>query len=552
MTSSSAPAPEGEPGAAPRTTTRAAAIAGPLAALLIGGLAVLVHGGWYRSDQQEFSRFNLPAFDPYVYVAMAEQPQFFTVAPWGYRVLTPGVVHLVGPRNVVRGYRGVMVGGVVVASLLVFLWLRALGHAALPSLLGVAAFAASRPVGECVRSVFVSEPLSVAIELAFLTAVQWGAGLPVLALLLCLMAASKEIWVLLLPLVYLARRREDGTRAAAATLLTALPALVVAVALRWWWAPQIRPDRPQLSLDQTQLAWAWLRATWPETWPVLVLDGITPLAVLGLLHPAGRAFARRYAWLAAPLALLALTAWLYVPARHAMPYFGANTGRLMVYVLPFLVPLALFALDRVRPSWRPPISPPDRRATRLDRLAAVGLVAAVALPFLALDRYRRVPLHERRDGPLVLTVCRETLRAARRLEAGRSIVWDLSGEGYRRGEADPRRMSAMRWYLRDGWGDSPAFSSGPAAMTAAEATILLPCLRPHDLEISLGLDGLPGVRLEVLVNGKPVGTWRPDAPLRVPASGLFRGDNLLTLRGGPGGVRLRSVTYAAAGTNAGP
>jgi len=36
---------------------------------------------------------------------MAERPAVFTVAPWGYRVLVPSVVHAMGFRNVVRGFK---------------------------------------------------------------------------------------------------------------------------------------------------------------------------------------------------------------------------------------------------------------------------------------------------------------------------------------------------------------------------------------------------------------------------------------------------------------
>src|SRR5262249_60884273 len=59
-----------------------------LAAALMLSL-VLVSYARHRDEVGWFGRHQLPAFDAYVYVAAAEHPRFFTVAPWGYRVLTP-------------------------------------------------------------------------------------------------------------------------------------------------------------------------------------------------------------------------------------------------------------------------------------------------------------------------------------------------------------------------------------------------------------------------------------------------------------------------------
>ena len=65
----------------------------------------------YAGEIQQYDAFHLPAFDPYVYVAMAEHPSFFTVAPWGYRVLTPWALQLLGQANAVQAYRlGLSVG----------------------------------------------------------------------------------------------------------------------------------------------------------------------------------------------------------------------------------------------------------------------------------------------------------------------------------------------------------------------------------------------------------------------------------------------------------
>jgi hypothetical protein len=512
----------------------------PLLACLVALMAVLVPYVRYRGEILEFSPYQLPAFDPYVYVAMAEHPSFFTVAPWGYRVLTPWIVHALGLPNVVQGYRLELVAGLTLAGALLFYFLRALGHATVPALAAVVVFGVSPPVVECVRSVFVTEPFTVALEIGFLLAVQTGTSVPLLSLLLTLLASSKEIWVLLLPLVYLAARGSARARALA-TLAAGLPPLAVAVALRRWWIPHIVTPHPHIGTPALAAALRELRTTWPETWPGLVLYGVTPLAVAGLLHPEGRAYARRYGALALALTAVALTASVNIPSRTFRPLFGANTTRLMLFVLPLLLPLALFALDRLYRSWRRP-PPPAPARPRLAAVAAVGVAACVAFPFVALDRYRRVPLHERRYGPLVLAVCRETLRTARRLEAGRRVTFDLSAEG----EGDPSDslpVKRIRWFLRDGWGGDPAFASGPVRTTADEATLLLPCLRPRPVAVTLGVDAAAGERLDVLVNRKIVGRWREGVALIVPAETLFRGDNILTLHGRAGAAQLRSVSY---------
>jgi hypothetical protein len=277
------------------------------------------------------------------------------------------------------------------------------------------------------------------------------------------------------------------------------------------------------------------------------------LALAGLAHPAGRAFARRYGLLALALTALALTAWLYVPSRVVHPFYGANTTRLMIYVVPLLLPMALFAVDLVWPARaaamaaraevpEPPPDSPSRARTVVTALASIAVAVCMAVPFLALDRYRRLPLHDRRDGPLVLATCRESLRTARRLDSGRLVTFDLAmPEDVETG--DPRFMTLVRWYLRAGWEDGSDHALGPARMVAGEATLLLPCFRPRPIALTLALDAPAGATVEVLANGTPLGTWAPDQTMVVPASALFRGDNLVTLRGPKGEIRLRGLAY---------
>src|SRR5262249_18389781 len=148
------------------------------------------------------------------YIAMAEHPAVFSVAPWGYRVLTPALVHALPVRTVVRGFRYVTLGSFALAGALLFLYLRRLGHGEGPALLAAAAFAVSGPVHEALAARFLVEPLAFALELALLLALEAGAGAGVLVLLVLLGVLAKEFFLLLVPLVYLARCGRDGDRRA--------------------------------------------------------------------------------------------------------------------------------------------------------------------------------------------------------------------------------------------------------------------------------------------------------------------------------------------------
>jgi hypothetical protein len=92
----------------------------------------------------------------------------------------------------------------------------------------------------------------------------------------------------------------------------------------------------------------------------------------------------------------------------------------------------------------------------------------------------------------------------------------------------------MRWFLREGWGARPQYGMGAVRMQAREASLLVPCFAPRELEVLVTLRVKAAEVVGVRVNGTPVGEVRAEpvgAPstVRVPATGLFRGDNVLTL-----------------------
>ena len=487
-------------------------------------------------------RFTLPAFDAYAYMAMADHPRFFTVAPWGYRVLTPWLVHALPVGNAARGFRYAMLWGLTLAGGLLFLFLRRLGHGPWAAIAGVLVFSLSPPVGEAIRNRFLAEPLGIVLVLAFLLALEAGAGLAVYVLLAVLAALCKEgLLALLLPLVFFGLREREGTRRAVlAALIVAAPAVAVAVGLPAWWTPHLSAALPGLSPMQTAAA----AVSWWREWigPIL-LFGLTPLAALGALRPKARPLIRRYAYLPVATFAAALIAATYTGSGGQGHFFAADVPRLLLYALPILIALALVAVDRVWPHLQPP-----RAATaipRAGRVAATVLaLAAAAAPFLTVDRYRRVDLRGARDGPYVLAVCRETLRGAGRLERGQPVAFEAETQRFAWGESDPGQLDRMRWFLRAGWGDLAHYGTGDIVMHEGKAELLVPVLKPRDLDLELVTESSGGARLGVAVNGRSVGETPPGGGrtlVRVPAALLFRGDNVATLSSAEGatGARLR-------------
>jgi hypothetical protein len=517
---------------------------GVLLALVVALAALGLQQRRVSDPHVRYDRFSLPAFDAYVHVAMAERPAVFSVAPWGYRVLAPAAAAAL-PGNAVQGFRRLAFLSLLAAAVLLHFFLRRIGLGRRPALLGAAAFALSPPVAESLRYVFLDEPLSSALEIAFLLALASGAGTGALALLLTVWALAKELWPLFLPLVLLREWRRGPRAALAATLAVAAGPLAVTLILReWWWRT---PSAATVTGDAGWLeATAIALASWRQ-WagPMLIL-GLTPLAVVGALRYRAHPFAARYGGLAAILLFVPLFAASYVSGS----FFAADVTRLLLYALPLLIALALMAFFPLASAPEPP--PPARAALRASIVGAVAAAAIVISLPLFLDRYRRIDLRGARDGPLVLALCRESLQAAQRLQRDRPVVLNAATTGYEWGVSPPEEMGRMRWFLREGWGARAHYGTGDVVMQEARASLLVPCLRPRELEAVLRLDAPSPRAVEVLVNGRRlgermVGPSGDEAVLRLPAGALFRGDNVLTLSAPDGpGLRFRSLVLRPA------
>lgn len=486
--------------------------AGPLLALLV----VLAALAWRDAP---FNLDGQPA-DSWIYTAISDEPAVFTAQPWGFRVLGPWLVHLL-PAGV--GFERLSPAALALTGALLFLYLRRWGSSPAVALAGVAAFAFSAPVAVSIDNPYLCEPVTVLAEVTFLLAVQSGAGLGVLALLGVLAALSKEILVVLLPLVYFERRlRTSHARALGAAAVVALPALAAHVLMRAAWVPHLRTvySPPDLGIVTT-----WLLPRLGEGETGILLGGVLPLALLGALRRKSRPYLWAAGYLAAAFLFLPFVAWAYDPRPNRIPFFDATVRRLLIYALPVLLPLAALAVDRLLPHLKAP-EPAVPRPRRALNVAAYAAALALGLaPLWAMDDYRRIELNRGGlYGPVIRAICHQTLRLAELVEKGGWAAYPIS-------DKDPRAWR-IRWFLRDGWGSFPYYERR-VTMQAPEASVLLPCLRPRPLELALDVTGPGPASLEVRVNGSgvgrvEVGVERREQRLAIPPQLLFRGDNLLS------------------------
>ena len=481
-------------------------------------------------------------------MAMADAPSVFTLPPWGWRLLTPWLVHAL-PIQSSRGFAWVGHVFLTLSGGLLFLFLRRLGCGPQAALIGVAAFAFSEPVEAAVAYPFLAEPVTLVLVLALLWALESGCGAGPLALVATLGALSKEVVILLLPVTFFARRDRDGNaRALTTTLLAGAPALLATFLMRHAWAPA-RPAPFAADADAFWLA-LWRLLDGAGEWlPVAALGGLTPLAVLGALRAPGRLLLRRYGYAITVCWALPFAASVYTGDKTA-PLFLDDIPRLLVYALPLVVALALFAWDGAFAHLEPPGL---RFVYGTGAAVATGLLALSlgALPALALDPYRRADLSGPRDGRLVLTFCRESLAEARRLEQGRQVDYDPEQRSFVPRKTYPELMGRMRWFLRDGWGAAAPYGVGPVVAQSPSAALVLPCLRPEDLNATLSLQAPGALPVRVAVNGRVVAELqaRPEPDrlrVLVPGGLLFRGDNEVRLLAPEAGVRLLGLRVRAA------
>jgi hypothetical protein len=514
--------------------------------------AACLAGQWalHRQAREGYDRDFLPAYDAYAYVAMAEQPRYFTVAPWGYRILTPVLVWAL-PVGVVDGFALVTFAGLLVSAVLLQAFLARLGHSLPATAIAAAAFAFLGPTAEVIEYPFLVEPVTLALEVAFLLALAGRGTTGLLALLAVLGALSKELHLMLVPLVFFARVERDGARGALRkTAIVGAAAIAATVLLRTWVPLSDAPTLGRPPLEAVLQAW---RRDWPQTWRGALMLGLVPLALAGAVLPRARPFLRRFGYGLAVTLVVPFAAFVNVGDPRVI-FFGKNTERLLLYAIPFLVPLALHAIDALRGRPAPETDAGTGARSWVDRTAAAAAAVTLLAVGLGVDRYRRLDLRGTRDGPLALAFCRESLAAAHRLARGRFTSFDPGRDRFVAGESDARDLGRMRWYLREGWGPRPwSISAAEVFSQEPRATLVVPCLAPADWQIALWLSASVPATVRVDVNGRPVGEAEvvPQARrvvVTVPREALFRGDNLVGLAAPAPGVRLHRFSVRPAGS----
>jgi len=470
--------------------------------------------------------FNLPGFDAHVYVAMAEEPRVFTVDPWGYRILLPALIGaLTPPRLIVPAFDWAAQASLALSCGLLLVYLRMLGATLRASLIVVIAMMATPSVRAVFENPFLVEPFALALLLMALISIEretlWAIALSLLLLSLC-----KEIWVVLLPLVFLKRLREGVRDASIKTAQVAAPAAWFWLAMRFLWAPQ--REGTSAPADYLGAVGAILTSV-----PVFAFDylmgGLALAALLALTRADAREYLKEHALTLLPLLALPLFAAAYTGEGAATSFFKADVPRLLIYALPFVAALAV----RLDPAHERSVALTP--AGELSRPAMAVSVIVLALAPLLLDRYSRVDLSTSRDGPYVLGFARETLKTARRLDRGEAVMFDPTDRKFAWGVSPPNELAKLRFFLRGGFGPLAHYGIHDIRMRDARATLILPVLTPRRVRVTATMDARESVWITFLAGGRKVGEALigPQAvavTLDIAPDRLFRGDNPIELQ----------------------
>ena len=457
---------------------------------------------------------------------MAEEPRIFTVDPWGYRVLLPAIIGALSPpRLIVPAFDWAAQAALALSCGLLLVYLRQLGATHRASLLAVIAIMVTPSVRAVFENPFLVEPFALALLLLALISIERGARWAI-SLSLLLLSLSKEIWVALLPLVFLKRLPEGVKQASIGTAQAAAPAAWLWLAMRVLWAPQ--SQSPRAAADYLGAAGS-IFASVPVFAFDFLLGGLALAALLALTHPESRDYLKQHTLTLLPLLVLPLLAAAYTGEGAATSFFKADVPRLLIYVLPFAAALAV----RLDPGHGRVVTPAP--AGPMSRPAVAACVLVLVLAPLALDRYSRIDLSTSRDGPYVLGFVRETIRTARRLDRGEAVVFDPAERKFAWGVSPPGELSKLRFFLRDGFGALAHYGIHDIRMREPRATLILPVLRPRRVQVRATMDARESAWVTFFAGGGKVGEALigPQAvsvTLDIAADRLFRGDNPIELQ----------------------
>ncbi len=491
---------------------------------LAPAVLVLLYGLWMGP---KYDRFVLPAFDGFVYAAMAENPAVFTLAPWGYRILEPWMVHLLPVYSSARGFFWLNLVLLSGAVFVVGCWLRRLGFSGPAAAIAASAFAMSPPMRVLLGYQVLVDPLALLLLIMIL----YELVDPEVLVLMALFAATaltKETGLLALCLVPITLTGRLGRRRGLLdSFVVAAPALALTVLLRMIWgnpAPPTSFSVLEVTLGRLiQSGWALAGAA--------VLSGLLLPALVGLFREKS-----------VELRIQGMLLWFLtfsLIVLNPYQYSVFDLPRLSVFAWPALLPLALSGLGFRRVQTISTTTPSERVRTTVSVLTLLTALLLVA----ATDSYRRAPFSDSPDPVAMVSRIRESLKTARALEAGETFRFDARSGRFAAPIAERFNLTEgrrQRWFLYRGFGRDAPFESG-APVFQGNAEVLLPVLIPREVTVSIRLEGPEGARVNVSLSSRGIGSAPADGSLTIlkaPAKALFRGDNIVRLRG-PKGVALR-------------
>ncbi len=276
-----------------------------------------------------FAVCHRPSPDAAYYLAMSKRPFTFTIAPFGYRILSPLLVHLM-PVSIDCGWKILAALSILAAQGTLLLFLNDLGFSARYWMLGVAFLGFSYIGIRVVTQPISPDPLNTfLLMLLFIGTIRQQPTLSGAAL--ALGALNRASMLLFAPIYYFGRQK-IGTRIEPLLkcALLALPAVAVVMAVRFLLFHHSQPFAHTDVLDVVQYQ---------------ARRGNLLLAITGHF-----AFTYSFLWLLAPAGLrqappvLRKLSYAIVVIVMIHCFFAADWGRMIALAFPVVIPLSLYAL----------------------------------------------------------------------------------------------------------------------------------------------------------------------------------------------------------------
>lgn len=266
------------------------------------------------------------------YLRIAADPGDAVPRPYNTRVLVPWLVYLSGG-DTVTVYHAISLICLAATGPLVYLIARRLDTPHVWAMLATGALLSSRGWVFYLYDPYLSDPAAFPLTAAALLIIVQGRPLWLLAPILALMAATRELFVgMALPLYAWLRRRPFDLAAAARTALLLAPGVVAYLLIS-----RLAPGSPSRMQSQTIAGWLTfiVRGRMEQDGVFWLTSGFT--MSLGLwwvlaLGAAANPGIRRLAW------------WL-VPVFASLP-FGWDWSRFLLYAFPVVIPAGALTLAR--------------------------------------------------------------------------------------------------------------------------------------------------------------------------------------------------------------